>query len=147
MRYGQLVLAVALGLATTSVAEESRATIGILTCTLVKATDKEANNVTCGFKALGGSAAEERYVGIVHGLSQPTAGKQVLVWSVLGPSATKPSPGFLAQRYSRAKAPGQPPSWVGETNATIALKFETHEGAEIGNAIAQLELKLSGTSA
>jgi len=147
MRYVLLAFAIALGLVPASVAEEQRATIGVLTCTLAKATDNGANNVMCGFKALGDSAAEERYVGTVQGLAQPAVGKQVLVWSVLGPAAAKPSPGFLAQRYARAKAPGHPPSWVGETNPAIALRFETHEGAEIGNAISQLELKLGGTSA
>jgi hypothetical protein len=147
MRYLPLVLATILGLATPSLAEEQRTTLGVLTCTLAKATEAGGNNVMCGFKALGDSVAEERYVGTVRGLAQPAVGKQVLIWSVLGPSATKPAPGFLAQRYARAKAPGHPPAWVGETNSTIALRFETHEGAEIGNAITELELKLGGTSA
>src|SRR5262245_61387960 len=147
MRYVGLVLPMVLGLATASLAEEQRATIGVLTCTLAKAAESGADNVRCGFKALGSSVAGLRYVGTVRGLSQPAVGKQVLVWSVLGPATTKPAPGFLAQRYARAKAPGHPPSWVGETNSSIALRFETHEGAEIGNAIAELELKLGGTSA
>jgi hypothetical protein len=147
MRYILVVLAAVLSIATASRAEEQRSTIGVLTCTLAKADDSGADNVRCGFKALGSSVAEERYVGTVRGLSQPAVGKQVLVWSVLGPSTTKPAPGFLAQRYARAKAPGQPPSWVGETNSSIALRFETHEGAELGNSIAQLELKLGGTTA
>jgi len=145
MRFGQIFLAIAVGLATASIAEEPRTSVGVLTCTLAKSTEDRSSNITCGFK-LSGSAAEEKYVGSVHGLAQPTVGKQVLVWAVTGP-ATKPSGGVLAQRYSKTKVPGQPPSWVGETNTAIVLTFETHEGAEIGNSIAQIELKLSGTSA
>ena len=102
--------------------------------------------MSCGFK-YAESAAEEKYVGRVHGLSQSAVGKQVLVWAVMGPANMKPPSGVLAQRYSKTKIPGQSPSWVGETNSAIVLTFETHEGAEIGNSIAQLELKLSGTSA
>ena len=146
MRYRQLVLAIAVGLTTASIAEEPRTTIGVLTCTLAKSTEDRASNLTCGFKSAA-SAAEEKYVGSVHGLAQTAVGKQVLVWTVIGPATTKPSSGVLAQRYSKTKVPGQPPSWVGETNTAIVLTFETHEGAEIGNSIAQLELKLSGTSA
>ena len=147
MRYRHLVLALAVGLATASVAEEARTSIGVLTCTLVKSTDDRTSSMTCGFKPLESGAAEEKYDGRVHGLAQLAVGKQVLVWTVIGPSTTKISTGVLAQRYSKHKVAGQPPSWVGETNTAIVLRFETHEGAEIGNAIAQLELKLGGTSA
>ena len=146
MRYSRLVLTIAVGLATTSIAEEARTTIGVLTCTLAKSTGDRTSNLTCGFKPTG-SAAEERYVGSVHGLAQPVVGKQVLVWAVIGPPTTKLPSGVLAQRYSKMKVPGHPPSWVGEANTAIVLTFETHEGAEIGNSISQLELKLSGTSA
>ena len=57
MRYALLAFAIILGLVPATVAEESRTTIGVLTCTLAKATDNGANNVMCGFKALVGSAA------------------------------------------------------------------------------------------
>jgi hypothetical protein len=146
MRYCQLALTIAVGLATASIAEEARTTIGVLTCTLAKSTEDRTSNITCGFKPTG-SAAEEKYVGSVHGLAQLAVGKQVLVWAVIGPATPKPSSGVLAQRYSKTKVAGQPPSWVGETNTAIVLTFETHEGAEIGNSIAHLELKLGGTSA
>jgi hypothetical protein len=147
MRYSQLALTVAVCLASPSIAEEPRTSLGVLTCTLAKVTDDRTSGMTCGFKPLEGGAAEEKYDGSVHGLAQVAVGKQVLVWTVIGPANTKLSAGMLAQRYSKSKGPGQSSSWVGETNKAIVLKFETHEGGEIGNAIADLELKLSGTAA
>jgi len=147
MRYSQVALTVAVCLASPSIAEEPRTSLGVLTCTLAKGAADRTSSMTCGFKPLESGAAEEKYDGSVHGLAQVTVGKQVLVWTVIGPSATKLSTGLLAQRYSKAKAPGQSPSWIGETNKAIVLKFETHEGGEIGNAIAHLELKLGGTAA
>jgi hypothetical protein len=72
--------------------------------------------MTCGFKPTG-TSADEKYDGTlqllspsVAGLSPSVAGKQVLVWAVVGPANAKHSAGFLAQRYVKAKAAeGQPP--------------------------------------
>jgi uncharacterized protein DUF992 len=146
MRRGRLVVVLAMGLATPALAEEPRTTIGVLTCTLAKTAEAQPGGMTCGFKATG-SAAEEKYSGTVQGLSPLPDGKQVLVWSVIGPASIKVSGGLLAQRYARAKVAGQPPAWVGETNSGVVLQFETHGSAEAGSAIAGIELKLTGTSA
>jgi uncharacterized protein DUF992 len=151
MRCGQLVLSVAIGVATASIAEEPRTTIGVLTCTLVGAAEQQpANqqqgNMRCGFKPTG-AAAEEKYSGTVRGLAQAVVGKQVLVWSVIGPAAIKASGGLLAQRYARAKVAAQPPSWVGEKNSAIVLQFETQGSEGAGNSISQIDLELTGTSA
>jgi hypothetical protein len=99
----------------------------------------------CGFKPLGG-ATGEKYEGTVEGLV-PGAGKQVLVWAVRMPAATKPRAGFLAQPYVKARAPGQAPSWTGETNKAIVLQFESHESSELGSSIERIVLKDGGTSA
>ena len=147
MRYSQLVFVLVILLASAGVAEEAQTTIGVLTCTLSDGTsDGGGRKMTCGFRSTG-IAADEKYEGILQGLGQWAAGKQVLVWSVVGPASKQPSLGFLAQRYSRAKLAGRPPSWVGQTKSAIVLLFETHADAEFGNAITELELKLSGTSA
>src|SRR5207342_3287506 len=109
-----------------------------------ESTGARASTMTCGFKPLG-VGADEKYVGSVQGLPQEAVGKQVLVWAVIGPPTTKLPSGLLTQRYSKSKLPGHPPSWVGETNSAIVLQFETHADAELGNAIVQVDLKLSGT--
>jgi hypothetical protein len=141
-----VLLSIASGIATSAIAEEPRANLGVLTCTLAESSGQQAGNMMCGFKP-SGSKAEEKYVGRVVGLSQSAVGKQVLVWTVLGPSGAKPISGALAQRYVRAKATGEPPSWVGETTKTIVLQFESHNSAEMESGIAEVELRLTGTSA
>jgi hypothetical protein len=56
--------------------------------------------------------------------------------------------GILAQRYVKAtSAPGQTPLLVGEKNPSIALQFETSDGAAPYETINQIELQLTGTSA
>jgi hypothetical protein len=145
MRYSQLVFVLGIFLASAGVAEEAPTTIGVLTCTLVDGTIEGGRKITCGFRPTG-IATDEKYEGTLQGLGQWAAGKQVLVWSVIGPANKKPSLGFLAQRYSRVKLAGHPPSWVGQTSPIVPL-FETHTDAELGNAITEIELKLSGTSA
>ena len=145
MRYRQLVVVLVLFLATAGVAEEAPTTLGVLTCTLEDGTIDGGRKMTCGFRPTG-TGTDEKYEGTLQGLGQWAAGKQVLVWSVISPASKKPSLGFLAQRYARAKLAGHAPSWVGQTSA-IVLLFETHADAEFGNAITELELKLSETSA
>jgi hypothetical protein len=146
MRRDGLVLVLAIGLATASLAEEPRTTIGVLTCTLTKSAEQQPGGMTCGFKATGG-ATEEKYSGLVEGLARLPEGKQVLVWSVIGPANAKVSGGLLAQRYTRAKVGGQPPSWVGAVNSGVVLQIESHGSAEAGSAISGIELRLTGTSA
>jgi Protein of unknown function (DUF992) len=146
MRYGQLVLTIAIGLASESIAQEPRTTIGVLTCTLTESSGDRASKMACGFKP-SGIAPEEKYAGSVQGLPPQVVGKQVLVWAVVGPANTKQPSGLLVQRYSKVKVAGHPPSWVGEVNSAIVLQFETHEDSELGNSIIQVHLELSGTSA
>jgi hypothetical protein len=125
-------------------AEEPRITVGLLTCTVAGATGKD--NVTCGFRALG-DTTEDKYEGSVEGLTLPNVGKEVLEWAVSAPSSAKPRSGFLAQSYAKARALGQPPSWIGETNKAIILRFESHESFELGSGIQRIVLKGSGTPA
>ena len=103
--------------------------------------------MTCGFKPAG-SGAEQKYTGSLHGRAQgATAGKLVLVWTVIGPAGAKVPDGLLAHRYVKAVgAAGQPPLLVGEANPVIALQFETNGGAET-SGITQVELRQAGTSA
>lgn len=145
MWYARLILTAALAFATPSIAQESRTTVGILTCTVAKPAEG-GENMSCGFKSTG-NAAEEKYVGVVHGLRIGEVSKEVLVWTVVGPAEGKPSAGFLAQEYARSKDPGHPPVWVGEKNPAIVLQFETHRSAETGSGVTKVELKLAGTSA
>jgi hypothetical protein len=144
MRYGVVVLTSFLAFAGS--AEEARTTVGVLTCTLADRTDA-ATKMTCGFKPTG-TSADEKYDGILQLLSPSVAGKQVLVWAVVGPANAKHAVGFLAQRYVKAKvAEGQPPSWTGETNPAIALQFESHGDAALSKSIDHVDLKLAGSSA
>ena len=145
MRLGQLALMLGIAVATSSIAQETRTTIGILTCTVVKKSD-QAENLTCGFKSTS-AAAEEKYVGSVHGLTLDNVTKEVLVWTVVGPAEQQPAAGFLAQDYMRSKTPGHPPAWVGGRNAAIVLQFETHRSAEAGSGVTRVELRLAGTAA
>ena len=148
MRYSQILLSIAIGFATSSIAQEPRSNIGILTCSLAKSANAEPGSMTCGFKP-SGSGAEEKYLGVARGAGQlePT-GKLVLVWAVMGPANTKVAPGVLAQRYVRAGSAGDTvPTLLGEENGAIALQFETNGGAQGGNDIGQVELRLAGTSA
>ena len=145
MRPTWLALAVAMSLATAGAAQAPRTTIGVLTCTLVKSTAEQPENLNCGFKSAG-SATEEKYTGAASGLAQSALGKQVLIWTVMGPSTVKVSQGFLAQRYAKKQEGGEP-SWVGEKNSDLVLQLETHGGAEAGASVVQIELKLTGTSA
>lgn len=147
MRYQLIISLIAVGFAATSVAEQPRTTVGVLTCTLRESTHDRPENLMCGFRTSASVATEEKYVGTVHGLALPSIGKQVLMWTVIAPAHTKWPAGFLAQRYVKAKVDGHPPSWVGERNTVISLQFETHESAELGSSIARIDLKLSGTSA
>ena len=145
MQYQQLALWIVVAFGTTSIAEEPRATLGVLTCTSTKSAESGAK-MLCGFKATA-SAAEERYEGTANGLDDRTVGREVLVWTVIGPASTKPPSGFLAQPYRRAKVAGRPPSWIGVENSAIVLQFESHASAETGGAIKELELKVARTTA
>jgi Protein of unknown function (DUF992) len=147
MRYSLCLIMGGVLLASASIAEEARTTIGVLTCTLAGGMTDGARKMTCGFKPTG-TATEEKYDGSLQGFGKSSVGKQVLVWSIVGPANTKLSAGFLGQRYARAKEiVGQPPSWIGETNSAIVLQFETHGDAGLAKGITQIDLKLAGTSA
>ena len=133
--------------ATTIAAEEPRRAMGLLTCTLKERTKDNPENMTCGFAASAGAAPVEKYSADVGGLALPALGKQVLVWTVRSRGTIKPGAGFLAQSYSREKAPGQPPAWVGQQNSAIALQFESHASAELGSGIDTIVIKVATTSA
>src|SRR5262245_17785193 len=134
MRYGLVVLLTGF-LAHVAGAEEGRTTVGVLTCTLSDRTTDSSGKMTCGFKPTG-IAADEKYDGTLQLLSAPVAGKQVLVWAVVGPANAKQPVGFLAQRYVKSKAAeGQPPSWIGEPNSAIVLQFESHGDAALSKSI------------
>jgi hypothetical protein len=150
MRRLILTAASLLGLAvcTTASAEKPRANLGVLTCTFVKPTQDPAQKMSCGFKPAG-TGAEEKYSGTVRETGQELPpGKVVLIWQVLGAAEEKVRAGVLSQRFVKsATAPGQPPMLVGETDPTIALQFETNDGAATYNTIIRMELALTGTPA
>src|SRR5260221_12295674 len=102
MLYRMLALIIAVAITPATAAEESRTTLGTLTCTLAKSPEAEARNMTCGFKPAG-SGAEQKCTGSLHGLAQDAAmGKLVLVWTVIGPTDATLPDGVLAQRYVKA---------------------------------------------
>ena len=147
MRILAILLLASFVFATKSVAEEARRTVGVLTCTLKEPTRDSPENMMCGFSRAAGSAPDEKYAATVRGLALTTVGKQVLVWSVSVPAIVKPITGFLAQQYSRQKAPGHAPLWVGQKDSTITLQFETHGSAELGSGIETINLRIATTSA
>jgi hypothetical protein len=148
MRYMVLTCISLLGFMPTHYAEKAPASFGVLTCTLVKPSQDAAHKMTCGFKPAG-TGSEEKYSGNIHESSRDLPpGKIVLIWTVLGPAEVKIQAGILAQRYVKAtSAPGQTPLLVGEKNPSIALQFETNDGAAPYETINQIELQLTGTSA
>jgi hypothetical protein len=146
MRYA-LALALTGFLTCVGGAQEARTTLGVLTCTLADRTTDSASKMTCGFKPTG-TSADEKYDGTLQLLGPSVAGKQVLVWSVVGPANAKLPVGFLGQRYVKAKAAeGQPSSWTGEPNSAIVLQFESHGDAGLSKNIDRIDLKLTGSSA
>jgi hypothetical protein len=128
-------------------AEKAPASLGVLTCTLVKP-GQDAAHMSCGFKPAG-SGAEEKYSGTIRESSHDLPhGKIVLIWTVLGPAEGKVRAGLLAQQYVKGRsAPGQSPMLVGEANSAIALQFETNNGAAAYGAITRMELQLTGIPA
>ena len=129
-------------LVTAAAAQEGRATLGVLTCTLG---DKAA--LACGFKP-SGSGAEEKYVGTVGGREAAPAAKVVLIFAVSGRADMKLSAGMLAQRYVRANSQmNQPPTLVGENDPSIVLQFETNNGGALSDGITFIDLKLTTTPA
>ena len=141
---------IAAGIAAAS-AEQSRTSIGVLTCTSgdsVAEGGAAESRMTCGFKPTG-SGAEERYSGTLRMDGQAASapsGKRVWVWAVIGPA--KVPGGVLAQRYVAAARPTTCPAaaaLVGESNDAITLQAETADGA-VGTAT-QIELKLLTTPA
>src|SRR5262245_43304894 len=111
-------------------AEKAPASLGVLTCTLVKPGQDTAHKMSCGFKPAG-SGAEEKYSGTIRESSHDLPpGKVVLIWTVLGPSEGKMRAGLLAQQYVKGRsATGRSPMLVGEANSAIALQGETKKGA------------------
>lgn len=127
-------------------AEAQRSNVGVLTCTLAKGAEARPGDMTCGFKPTG-VGQEEKFTGHVEGSVQEERGKLVLIWAVIGPGEGKVSGATLAQKYMRAPAAnGQPPAWIGQSTATIALQFETNS-AHADASITAIELKLAGTAA
>src|SRR5262245_24654512 len=129
-------------------AQKAPASLGVLTCTLVKPGQDAAHKMSCGFKPAA-SGAEEKYSGTIRESSHDLPpGKIVLIWTVLGPAEGKMRAGLLAQQYVKGRsAPGQTPMLVGEANSAIALQFETNNGGAAYEAITRMELQLTGTPA
>ena len=141
-----LAIAVAL-LSGSAVAQEPRASVGVLTCTLMKEATAPPGEMSCGFKPtrLG---KEEKFTGSVRGIPHADRAKVVLVWAVLGPAEGNVSGAMLAQRYMREQNPSaDPPTWRGESHPEITLQFETNNAANPDASITEIELKLAGTAA
>ena len=79
-----LALLIAVWMTPGMVADSPRTNVGVLTCTVAGGDKAEAGNLTCGFSPTG-AGAEEKYVGTVVRSGAAQAGKQVLIWAVLGP--------------------------------------------------------------
>jgi hypothetical protein len=134
-------------LAGISSAEAQLTTVGVLTCTLATAVESKPGDMDCGFKPTG-KGQEEKFAGHIRGRMLEGSGKLVLVWAVFAATNAAVSGGLLAQRYVRVTvAAGQPPLWVGERNKRIMLQFETNNGGGADRGIAEIELKLTGTTA
>jgi Protein of unknown function (DUF992) len=148
MRCIILICVSVVGLISTAYSEKARVNLGVLTCTLIRPSQDATHKMTCGFKPAG-TGAEEKYSGTIRESSQDLpSGKVVLIWAVLGPAEGKIRAGILAQRYVKGRgAPGQTPMLVGETNAAIALQFETNNGAGGYESITRMELELTATPA
>ena len=149
MRYIISICVCAVGLISTAYAENARVNLGVLTCTLITPAQDAAHKMTCGFKPAG-TGAEEKYSGTIRESGQDLpSGKVVLIWAVLGAAEGKIRAGILAQRYVKARGtPGQAPMLVGETNAAVALQFETNnDGVATFETITLVELELAGTHA
>ena len=141
-----LVIAVAF-LSGSAVAQQPRASVGVLTCTLIKEATARPGEMSCGFKPtrLG---KEEKFIGSVRGISHADRAKVVLVWAVLGPARGDVSGAMLAQRYVRAQNPSaEPPTWRGESHPEITLQFETNHAGNPDAPITEIELKLMRTAA
>jgi hypothetical protein len=149
MRHAILIIACVLGIAAPAIAvEQPRTHLGVLTCTLLKPAQDAGHKMTCGFKPAG-TGGEEKYGGTIRESGQDLPpGKVVLIWLVLGPADGKMRAGILSQRYVKGvAAPGQAPLLIGETDARIALLFETNDGAASYDTITQIELVLTGSPA
>ena len=148
MRYIVVTCVSVVALMSAAYAEKAPASLGILTCTLVKPGQDTAHKMTCGFKPAG-SGAEEKYSGTIRESTHELPhGKIVLIWTVLGPAEGKMRAGLLAQQYMKAaSAPGQTSVLVGEANSAIALQYESNNGAAAYEAITRMELQLTGTPA
>jgi Protein of unknown function (DUF992) len=148
MRYTLLTCVSVVALMTAGHAEKAPASLGVLTCTLVRPSQDMAHKMSCGFKPTG-SGAEEKYSGTIRESSHDLpAGKVVLIWTVLGPGEEKVRAGLLAQPYVKdTSASGQTSMLVGEANSAIALQFETNNGEVAYEAITRMELQLTGTPA
>jgi hypothetical protein len=122
-----------------ALAQEKRASLGVLTCT-----SGEGGTLTCGFKP-SGSGAEEKYVGTIGGRADTLMGKIVLIWAVSGPADMKVTAGMLAQRFVKGGQSTPVPTLVGEQNSSIVLQFETNNSSDA--AITHVDLKLAATPA
>ena len=146
-----IIMAALIGLGLLSgtvLGQTSRTTLGTLTCTLSEQTEEAGGrNLQCAFQATKGGEAE-KYSGRMHSSSDAQGrlrGKEVLVWSVLGPANAELGPGALEQSYV---AGGKTPMLVGQKKSDFALQPITREpGAQPESDVTILELDLQLTRA
>jgi hypothetical protein len=151
-----LALALAPAFTTPTAAQQPRANVGTLTCTLSSTGEKqttppsEERTMRCGFKPMH-SGVEMTYSGIIRkvGDGGDLYGKLVLIWVVEAPLDTKIEPGLLAQTYVGRPSVGDAKGaagagLVGERNADIIMKPETAVGTPApGPVVTVMELKVA----
>jgi hypothetical protein len=165
------VLATALmmgGFTARASAEDARAEIGVLTCSVVDLGDTPSQpqpqsestpnsdagmrDLQCAFRpAL--NAPVETYIGSFQSIGakqQPT-----LMWAVIGPLTTPYTPGLLEQTYTAdaSAAPNKPAPLLGQGNSALTLRSMTETDHDAGKAatpptsmivLVTLKLKSSG---
>ncbi len=136
MRY--LTVICTLVLAAQVQAQEKPTNMGILTCTLV-ANEGKDKPLSCGFKPAA-TGREGKYTGAIKEGGSELKGKQILIWTVLGPAGVKVTPAALAQRFMSKDVDAA--HLVGETNSSILLQPETNPGSQKGSGVTRIELQL-----
>lgn len=152
------------GLTARASAEDAKAEIGVLTCSVVDlgdapsqpqgdaAADPGMRDLECAFRP-SLNAPVETYIGSFQSVGdkqQPT-----LMWAVIGPLATPYTPGLLQQTYTAdaSAAPNKTAPLLGQGNSALTLRSMTETSNDAGKPaqpptsmiiIVTLKLKSSG---